>query len=56
MKEAVELVMKQGLSIRSAALRKGLAFQTVSRYVKKYVSDPTSQICPNYSVKKIFSQ
>ena len=54
MKEAVMLVIENKMSIRGASKQKGLSFQTVSRYVKKYHEDNASKICPNYSVNRIF--
>ena len=54
MKEAVMLVIENKMSIRAASKQKGLSFQTVSRYVKKYQEDNTSKMCPNYSVNRIF--
>ena len=54
MKEAVMLVIENKMSIRAASKQKGLSFQTVSRYVKKYQEDNTSKMCPNYSVNHIF--
>lgn len=54
MKEAVQLVLEQHISIRAAALQKGVAFQTLSRYVQKYKAEPLSPLCPNYTVNQIF--
>ncbi|XP_072392494.1 uncharacterized protein [Diabrotica undecimpunctata] len=54
MRQAVELV-QGGTSIRQAARIKGVSFQTVHRYVKKYQQDENVCLCPNYKVKQIFT-
>ncbi|XP_031335285.1 tigger transposable element-derived protein 6-like [Photinus pyralis] len=54
MKQAVQLVL-EGSSIRQAADRHGLHFQTVHRYVKKFQQNPDSRLCPNYKVRQIFT-
>ena len=58
MKEAVDLVIKDGLSIRKAAERKGVARNTLHTYVKKVKSNPGNlnlRMRPNYSCRKIFN-
>jgi hypothetical protein len=58
MKAAVQLVIEQKQSIRKAAERLGLKFQTVFEYVKRQTQNPTSEIrmSPNYACRKIFTQ
>lgn len=58
MKEAVNMVIKDGISIRKAATIKGLSFQTVSWYVKKIkTAEPGTEInkTPRYDNRKIFT-
>lgn len=57
MAEAVRLVIG-GRSIRSVAKEKGLAFQTLSRYVMKEKHKGLGEIIrmvPHYDVRKIFT-
>lgn len=42
------------MSIRSVSKQTDLSFQTISSYIKKYLNDDTSQMCPKYSVNCIF--
>jgi len=57
MKEAVNLVKNENYSIRQAAALKGLAYQTLSRYVKKVGDrDITNlKLSPKYDCRKVFS-
>lgn len=54
MREAVILVVDHNKSIRRAAMEKGLAFQTLSRYVSAYRRNNLVRLCPNYTINKIF--
>ena len=58
-KEAVDLVIIDGLSIRNAAERKGLARNTLHTYVKKTKNNPENfdlKMSPNYSCRKILTK
>lgn len=54
MRDALQLI-QQGLSIRQAAKVKGLLFQSVHRYLKKYKQNPNNRLRPNYKIKQIFT-
>lgn len=56
MREAVNSVINDNKTIRSAAKEKNLSFQTLSRYVKKFKEDPSCRMAPNYKVNQIFSK
>lgn len=58
MRAAVHAVIQDKISIRQAALRYGLKFQTVFEYVKKQKQNPSAEIrmIPNYACRKIFSK
>ena len=59
MKEAVDLVIIDGLSIQNAAERKGLARNTLNTYVKTTKNNPKNldlKMIPNYSCRKLFNQ
>ena len=58
MKEAVDLVLKDGLPIRVAADMKGVARNTLHTYVKKCKNNPDSNnvmMMPNYACRKNFT-
>lgn len=59
MKNAVRQVIQDKLSLREAAERNGVKFQTLARYVKKKKSNPTVEslrMKPKYDSRKIFSE
>ena len=59
MKEAFDLVIIDGLSIRNVAERKGPERNTLHTYLKKtknYLEFIDLKMSPNYSRKKIFNQ
>ncbi|GLV46101.1 Arc2 [Carabus blaptoides fortunei] len=55
MREAVKFVVIDGMKIREAARRNNLSFQTLSRYVKKFKTNPLCKMAPNYKVYEILS-
>jgi len=55
MREAVELVVVSGLSVRKVAKEKGLSKSVVARYVQKYRKDKDCQMCPNYTHSQVFT-
>ena len=54
MRDAVQLVL-DGLSIREAATQKAVSKTTLSRYVKRYRSDNSTQLKPNYGHSHVFT-
>ncbi|KAI4462993.1 hypothetical protein MML48_4g00015771 [Holotrichia oblita] len=58
MRDAVRAVTEEKISLRQAAERFKLKFQTVYEYVKRQKQNPTEQIrmAPNYSRRQIFSK
>lgn len=52
--DAVQLVL-HGLSLREAAKQKGVSKSALCRYVKKYHSDSSAELTPNYSHCRVFS-
>lgn len=54
MLQAIMLV-KNGQSIRKAAIECGLPYPTVRRYVEKFKSDETTNLVPNYEVNAVFT-
>lgn len=54
-REAVNLVVNNGMKIRQTATNRNLSFQTLSSYLKKSRDDPLCWMVPNYNVNKFFS-
>jgi transposase-like protein len=54
MRDAAQLVL-DGLSIREAATQKAVSKTTLCRYVKKYRSDSSAQLKPNYGHSRVFT-
>lgn len=48
-KEAIQMFICGNYSIRKAATQTNIAFQTLSRCVKKYKLNPGTRLWPNYN-------
>lgn len=55
MKKAVDLHIKNGVSIRKASRDCKIPYPTLRRYVKKYLQDSSAVLEPNYAVNKVFT-
>lgn len=58
MRAAVRAVIEEKISLREAAERYNLKFQTVYEYVKRQKQNSTKEIkmAPNYACRKVFSE
>lgn len=52
---AVKSVVYDGLSIRKAAVEKGVSKTALGRYVKNYKDNPNTRMAPNYWHSQVFS-